>query len=107
MPRILIAECKQEVSSFNPAPSGYGDFEVAFGDELLARHRQGVQSEIAGALPVFAARADVAIIPTYSAVPITSGGTLAAGDFARIAGELLDSIRAAPAPDGVYLALHG
>jgi microcystin degradation protein MlrC len=107
MPRILIAECKQEVSSFNPAPSGYGDFEVAFGEALLTRHRPGVQSEIAGALPVFASRPDVEIIPTYSAVPITSGGTLAAADFERIAGELLESIRAAPAPDGVYLSLHG
>src|SRR4051812_32049654 len=31
MPRILIAECKQEVSSFNPVPSGYEDFVMTRG----------------------------------------------------------------------------
>ena len=36
MPKILIAECKQEVSSFNPAPSHYEDFVVAFGAAVLA-----------------------------------------------------------------------
>lgn len=107
MYRILIAECKQEVSSFNPAPSSYSDFEIVFGDAVLARHHRGVQSEIAGALPVFAARDDVEIIATYSALPITSGGTLRAADFAQIVGELLGSIRAVPALDGVYLSLHG
>jgi microcystin degradation protein MlrC len=107
MYRILIGECKQEVSSFNPVSSGYADFEVAFGEAVLARHRPGIQSELAGALPIFAQRADVEIVPTYSAVQITSGGTLAAADFARIADELLESIRAAPTPDGVYLSLHG
>ena len=39
MPRILIGECKQEVSSFNPVPSSYADFDVSFGDEVLAFHR--------------------------------------------------------------------
>ncbi len=29
MYRILVAECKQEVSSFNPVLSRYGDFEIA------------------------------------------------------------------------------
>ena len=31
MYRILIAECKQEVSSFNPVLSHYDDFEIVFG----------------------------------------------------------------------------
>jgi len=106
MYRILIAECKQEVSSFNPVPSHYHDFTVAFSDAILAQHH-GVQSEIAGALGVFGARDDVRVIPTYSAHQITSGGTLAASDFARIAREFLDGIRAAPHSDGVYFALHG
>ena len=38
---------------------------------------------------------------------ITSAGTLAAGDFARIARELLDAVRAAPPVDAAYLSLHG
>jgi microcystin degradation protein MlrC len=106
MYRVLIAECKQEVSSFNPAPSHYDDFTITFGDTLIAQ-QQGVQSEIAGALGVFGARADVQVIPTYSAAQRTSGGRLAAADFARIAGEFLGAIRAAPAADAVYFALHG
>lgn len=106
MYRILLAECKQEVSSFNPVASDYDDFEVAQGEAILALHR-GVQSEIAGALGVFESRADVRLILAYSARANTSGGTLAAADFARIAAELLDAIRAAPAVDGVYFALHG
>jgi microcystin degradation protein MlrC len=106
MYHILIAECKQEVSSFNPVPSHYDDFTVTFGDAIVVRN-QGVQSEIAGALGVFGARDDIRVIPTYSAVQRTSGGRLAAADFARIAGEFLAALRAAPAADAVYFALHG
>lgn len=106
MPRILIAECKQEVSSFNPAPSHYGDFVISRGAELLARN-QGVETEVAGAVRVLRDRADMEIAPIYGANQITSGGTLAAADFARIAGEFLDGLRAAPPADGAYFALHG
>jgi microcystin degradation protein MlrC len=106
MTRILIAECKQEVSSFNPVPSRYEDFVVARGEAILDRHRGG-RSEVAGALSVFAGREDVQMIPTYSARAITSGGTLLAADFDRIAAELRESLRAAPAPDACYFSLHG
>ncbi len=106
MYRILIAECKQEVSSFNPVASHYDDFVVTFGETLLERHH-GVQTELAGALAVFNARNDVQCIPTYSAQMITSGGTLAAPDFTRIATEFLESIRSAPPVDAVYFSLHG
>src|SRR5579862_7276729 len=106
MPRMLIAECKQEVSSFNPVPSRYGDFVIARGEEVLARHREG-RGEVAGALSVFATREDVELAPTYSARAITSGGTLLAADFDRLAGEFLDALRAAPPVDGCYFSLHG
>ena len=75
MSKILVAECKQESSSFNPVLSHYEDFSIAAGDDVLARHR-GVRSEIAGALSVFGARPDVQVIPAYSARSITSGGEL-------------------------------
>jgi len=104
--RILIAECKQEVASFNPVLSHYDDFSVSFGDDLLARHR-GVRSEVAGALGVFDARADVQVVPACSARSITSGGILAAADFERIAREFLSSLRGAGHVDAVYFALHG
>ena len=106
MPRILIAECKQEVSTFNPVLSGYEDFTIRRGGEILEYHRQ-VRSEVGGALSVFDAAAGVELVPTYSAHFITSGGTLADGAFARIARELLASVQAAPAADGVYFSLHG
>ncbi len=106
MPKILIAECKQEVASFNPVLSHYDDFRVSFGDDVVARHR-GVRSEVAGALSVFQSDASVQVVPTYSARAITSGGTLAAPDFDRIAQEFLSGVRGAPKVDAVYFALHG
>jgi microcystin degradation protein MlrC len=106
MKHILIAECKQEVSSFNPVPSGYEDFVITRGEAVLARHR-GARSEVGGALEVFAGRGDLELVPTYSAKAITSGGTLRAADFDRIAGEFLAALREAPPVDGCYFSLHG
>jgi microcystin degradation protein MlrC len=106
MPKILLAECKQEISSFNPVLSHYQDFEVSYGDDILRFHRGG-HLEVAGALSVFDAQPDIELIPTYSARSITSGGTLADADFRRIADEFLSAIRAAPAADGIYFSLHG
>lgn len=106
MPRILIAECKQEVSTFNPHLSGSTDFGIRRGDELLNYHRT-VRNEIGGALSVFDSNPDVELVPTYSAFFITSGGTLAKMDWERIASEFLDCIRAAPPVDGVYFCMHG
>ncbi|MBI5802770.1 MAG: M81 family metallopeptidase [Verrucomicrobia bacterium] len=106
MPRILIAECKQEVSTFNPVLSGQEDFTMRHRQEVLNYHRR-VRSEVGGALSVFDATPGVELVPTCSAHFITSGGTLADAAFKRIAGELLASIKAAPAVDGVYFSLHG
>src|SRR5690349_7308592 len=77
MTRILVAECKQEVSSFNPAASHKEDFRFAYGADVLRRGRSG-QSELAGALSVFETRADVELVPAFSAVAISSAGVLAA-----------------------------
>ncbi len=106
MPKILIAECKQEVSTFNPHLSGYDDFGIRRGEELLGYHRT-VRNEIGGALSVFDADEEVEVVPAYSAFFITSGGTLARPDWERIASEFLDGIRAAPPVDGVYFCMHG
>ncbi|RLT06587.1 MAG: M81 family peptidase [Planctomycetota bacterium] len=106
MPKILIAECKQEVSTFNPHFSGYGDFGIRRGRELIDYHRT-VRNEIGGALTVFDAVSDVETIPAYSAFFISSGGTLAKAAWERIAGEFLDAIRTAPPVDGVYFCMHG
>ncbi len=106
MHRILIAECKQEVSTFNPHLSQYGDFKIRRGQELLSYHRT-VRNEIGGALSVFDECAVVETVPAYSACFITSGGTLADQAWQRIAREFLESIEAVPAVDAVYLCMHG
>src|SRR5262245_48038391 len=106
MPRILIAECKQEVSTFNPYLSVYEDFTIRRGEEILKYHR-AVRNEVGGALSVFDSTPGIELVPTYSAFFITSGGTLAQPDWERIATEMRDSIRAAPTVDGVYFCLHG
>ncbi len=106
MPKILIAECKQEVSTFNPHLSVYEDFVLRHGDELLRYHRT-VRNEVGGALSVFDVTPGVELVPAYSAFFITSGGTLAQSAWERIASGFLDSIRGAGPVDGVYFCMHG
>jgi microcystin degradation protein MlrC len=106
MPRILIAECKQEVSTFNPHLSGYDDFVIRRDAEMLRYHR-GVRNEVGGALSEFEAAPGVELMPTYSAFFITSGGTLSRTAWHRIADEFLDGVRAAPPVDGVFFCMHG
>lgn len=106
MPRILVAECKQEVSSFNPVPSRYADFRIVRGPELL-RYHAGVREEMGGALEALATDSNLTIVPTFGASSNTSGGILAHEDFRRLSGELLASIAKAPAPDAIYVSLHG
>jgi len=106
MPRILVCEWKQEISSFNPVLSRATDFNISLGEEILTRHR-GIKSEMAGALQVFGARPEVQISPTYSARAITSAGTLADADFQRMAADFLAALRKAPPVDAAYFSLHG
>lgn len=107
MPRILIAECKQEVSTFNPHRSRYDDFVVRRGVELLRYHRQ-VRNEVGGALSVLEARKGMEIVPACSAIAMTSGGTLDAEAWRRLARKLLETIRSAGgAVDGAYFCMHG
>jgi microcystin degradation protein MlrC len=113
MVKILLAECKQEVSSFNPVPSGYDDFTIARGQEIINFHRGG-RLEMSGAISVFEEQEEgVDLVPTYSARARTSAGTLRAGDFKRITKELLNDLRSAQPVggdhplDGIYFCLHG
>ena len=54
-----------------------------------------------------AERTGVEVIPTFGARGITSGGTIPAADFARIADEFLADLRAAGPADAAYFARHG
>lgn len=104
--RILVCECKQEVSSFNPLLGRYDDFVIKYGEEFLSYHRP-LRLEVGGALSVFDRNPELTVVPGYSARPITSSGTLADADFQRLTTEFLESVRAAQNLDGVYFALHG
>lgn len=106
MARILVNECKQEVSSFNPVLSHYRDFLTDRGLGILDYHRP-VRSEVGGALSVFNSRPDLEILGGFSARGITSAGTLAEPGFQRLANEFLNAVREAGPLDGIYLSLHG
>jgi len=106
MKKIFVAECKQEISSFNPLLGRYEDFAIKRGEEVLSYHRN-VRSEMAGALKAFSADRNIEIVPGYSARGITSGGTLAHPAFLQITNEFLASVRSAWDMDGIYFSLHG
>jgi microcystin degradation protein MlrC len=107
MPRILVAECIEEVSTFNPLPSRYETFQLLRGNELLEFHHD-VETEVCGALGVFAERSDVEVIPTYSARQFTSGGVLECDAFEKISDALLGALQDhAGRVDALYFCLHG
>ncbi len=105
MPRILVAECAQEISSFNPVPSEYENFTVRRGDAVL--DQRGRNTAIGGAAAVFDGRGDVELVPTYSA-RATSAGRLSAVGWRRLSDELVDAVaERARGVDGVYFSMHG
>ena len=92
MPKILIFDTKQEISSFNPMQSGFENFQILRGDEIFA-HR-GLNTEFGGALKVFEGRADVTVIPTILA-QAGSAGILSAEGWARLSQTVLDAVKEA------------
>lgn len=106
MARIAVAECKQEVSTFNPVPSQFDDFRTARGAAVIDYHRQ-VREEVGGALSVFDAAGRVEVVPAYAASANTSGGVLAAASFDRLGREFLGSLSEIDTVDAAYFSLHG
>lgn len=105
MPRILIAECMQEISSFNPHESTLADFRIHRGAELL--EQRGLNTAIGGALAVFDERTDVEILPAISAVA-PSAGILAAESWRPLSKDILASIaKAADRADAIFFSMHG
>jgi microcystin degradation protein MlrC len=103
--KILLAECMQEISSFNPVLSEYGNFTVRRGQQLLAQ--RGQNSALAGAVSTFTARGDVSLAPAYGA-RAGSAGLLSQTGWARLADEILGAIaESARGIDGVYFSMHG
>lgn len=107
--RVLLAECKQEVSTFNPNLSRLADFGIRRGEAFLDYHRT-VRNEVGGALSILESDPSIELVPTYSAFFITSGGTLAQADWETIARDFLEGVRNARdsgSIDGVYFCMHG
>jgi microcystin degradation protein MlrC len=103
--RILVAECTQEISSFNPLESQYEDYAFEHGETML-RHR-GMNTHLGGALSVFDTRPDVELVWTMAA-RAPSAGPLSAAGWARLKAELLDAILPhAGKVDAIYFSLHG
>ncbi len=106
MPKILVAECKQEISSFNPVDSTYDYFTINYGAELLAYH-DGKGTEVRGALDAFRADPDIEAVPIYGARS-NSAGPLNQESFERIAAEFSHALEAhAASADALYFCLHG
>lgn len=105
MPKILMLDMKQEISSFNPLPSGFENFLVYTGD-AFSRHR-GLNTELGGAFSVFDARNDITLIPTIAA-RAGSAGILSAEGWKTLSEKMIAEI--APHIDGadaIYASLHG
>jgi microcystin degradation protein MlrC len=105
MKRILIVECMQEISSFNPLQSGYEDFYIQRGPEILKQ--RGTNQSVGGALQAFEEAGNIEIVPTISA-RAGSAGLLSADGWRRLSAEILDGVRAnLERIDGIYVSLHG
>ncbi len=105
MPKILIFSMKQEISSFNPLPSGFENFGILRGDELF-RHR-GLNTELGGFFSVTDQRPDIELLPTIVCAA-GSAGILSAEGWARVSREVLAAVEEKIAEaDAVYACLHG
>ena len=105
MVRVLIAELQQETSTFNPHPTQYEDFLVVRGAAILAE-LQGTNTEIAGALDVFAEHGDVELVPTFAAWAVPHGPVVDAV-LDRLIQDILTEAEKNQDVDGVLLVLHG
>jgi microcystin degradation protein MlrC len=106
MPRIVVAECKQEVSTFNPVPSRYEDFRVDRGPAVFDYHRT-VREEVGGALSVLDDADGAELVPAFATSSNTSGGVLATESFDRLSSDFLSSLAEAGQVDAAYFSLHG
>jgi microcystin degradation protein MlrC len=104
--RILVCQCVQEVSTFNPVPSTAADFDIRTGDAFVDAQRDR-ETEIAGALDVLEATPGVEVVPGFGAWAYSSAGTLEAAGFRTLTDGFLASVRANTDVDGVYVCLHG
>ena len=104
-PRILVAECMQEISSFNPLPSGYENFHLERGEQMRAQ--DGLNTSLGGAFAVFR---ETGMQPVLAmGARAGSAGILSAAGWKRLSAEVVASIEQAAAGgvDGMYFSMHG
>ena len=77
--RVLIAEVKQETSTFNLMPTIYDEFRRYTGEEIFLAYR-GTKTELAGAFEVFDEDGRIELVPTVAA-DCVSGGPIALKPF--------------------------
>jgi microcystin degradation protein MlrC len=103
--RILLAAFKQETSSFNPRPTTRDLFTITRGNEIIEKNK-GTNTEVAGALNVFSEH-EIEVVPTYSAISVTSGGPVPAADLDAMIDEMLAEVEKHKDVDGAYFNFHG
>ena len=82
MPRVLIAEAQQEISTFNHVFCDYDFFIKMWGDEVLDKNR-GQNTDVDGAIEALEQIPGMGLVPTYNA-GADSAGPLENASFARI-----------------------
>ena len=103
--RVLIAEVKQETSTFNPMPTLYDEFRIYTGEAIFSAYR-GTKTELSGAFDIFDEDGRIELVPTVAA-DCVSGGPIATPDLDRVLGEIEASVREQSNIDAAYLCLHG
>jgi microcystin degradation protein MlrC len=104
MPRVAIAGFLHESNTFNAALTELAAFDVQRGEAIAATW--GAAPHEIGGLLEGAGRAGLELVPTLLAQAVPSG-TVAAGAFEVLAGEIVAQALAARPLDGLLLALHG
>lgn len=109
--RIAIGGFQHETNTFAPSPATFLDFERGGGWPPLLRGDDvfdgtaGINLPVAGAVEALR-RAHHTLVPTAWAAASPSAH-VTRDAFERIAGMIVDALRAAGPVDGVYLDLHG
>jgi len=103
--RVLIAEVKQETSTFNPMPTLYNEFRIYTGEAIFSAYR-GTKTELSGAFDIFDQDGRIELVPTVAA-DCVSGGPIATPDLDQVLGEIETAIRKQSNIDAAYLCLHG
>jgi len=103
--RVLIAEVKQETSTFNPMPTFYDEFRIYTGEAIFSAYRR-TKTELSGAFDIFDEDGRIELVPTVAA-DCVSGGPIATPDLDRVLSEIEAAVREQSNIDAAYLCLHG